>query len=199
MPDLSDDYWTPLWEFCGDKGLPVNFHIGSSDATASWYGSSPWPSLKPKSKLAIGSTMMFISNAKVICNLIISGLLERFPKLKFVSVESGIGWIPFILEGLDYAVREAGTLGDGKLSMSPLEYFRRQIYGCFWFESEDLAHTIRRVGVDNVMFETDFPHPTCLYPDPLGQAPKVFSDLTEEERRKVLSLNAARVYDIPLS
>lgn len=199
MPDLAEDYWTPLWEFCSDKGLPVNFHIGSSDATASWYGNSPWPSLRPKSKLAIGSTMMFISNAKVICNLIISGLLERFPKLKFVSVESGIGWIPFILEGLDYAVREAGTLGDGKLSMSPIEYFRRQVYGCFWFENDDLANTIRRVGVDNVMFETDFPHPTCLYPAPLEQVPRVFADLSDEERRKVLSLNAALVYNIPLS
>lgn len=51
-------------------------------------------------------------------------------------------------------------MGDGKLSMSPLDYFRRQVYGCFWFENEDIAHTISRVGVDNVMFETDFPRPT---------------------------------------
>lgn len=77
-------------------------------------------------------------------------------------------------------VREAGTMGDGKLSMPPMDYFRPQVYGCFWFEN-------------------NFPHPTCLYPDPLSQAPGVFADLTVEERRKVLSLNAAKVYNIPLA
>jgi predicted TIM-barrel fold metal-dependent hydrolase len=199
MQDLSGDYWTPLWELCSDKSLPVNFHIGASDATQSWFGQSPWPSLTPNYKLALGSTMMFISNAKVLCNLIATGLLERFPRLKFVSVESGIGWIPFILEGLEYSLSEAGCTADGKLSMTPLEYFRRQVYGCFWFENRDIAEVVRRVGVDNCMFETDFPHPTCLWPKPLSHAKTSLGGLTAEERRKVLSTNAARVYNIPLN
>jgi uncharacterized protein len=198
MQDLSGDYWTPLWELCSDKKLPVNFHIGASDSTMSWYGESPWPSLRPEEKLAVGGTMMFISNAKVLLNLITSGLLERFPKLNFVSVESGLGWIPFILETLDYSLAESGAHRLDKLSMSPFDYFRRQIYASFWFEGRDTAAAIRRVGVDNVMFETDFPHPVCLYPRPLEQARKGLGDLTLEERRKVLSTNAARVYGIPL-
>jgi predicted TIM-barrel fold metal-dependent hydrolase len=198
MQDLSGDYWTPLWELCSDKGLPVNFHIGASDSTMSWYGDSPWPSLQPEEKLAIGGTMMFISNAKVILNLITSGLLERFPKLNFVSVESGLGWIPFVLETLDYSLVEAGARRTNKLSMSPIEYFRRQMYASFWFEGRDTSNAIRRVGVDNVMFETDFPHPVCLYPRPLEQVHDALADLTSEERRKVLSGNAARVYNIPL-
>ena len=198
MQDLSGDYWTPLWELCSDKGLPVNFHIGASDSTMSWYGDTPWPSLQPEEKLAVGGTMMFISNAKVILNLITSGLLERFPKLNFVSVESGLGWIPFVLETLDYSLIEAGARRLNKLSMSPMEYFRRQIYASFWFEGRDASATIRRVGVDNVMFETDFPHPICLYPRPLEQVRECLADLTPDERRKVLSANAARVYNIPL-
>lgn len=198
LQDLSGDYWTPLWELCSDTGLPVNFHIGASDSTMSWYGETPWPSLAPEEKLAVGGTMMFISNAKVILNLIASGLLERFPKLNFVSVESGIGWIPFILETLEYSLAESGAGRLDKLSMSPWEYFRRQIYASFWFEGRDTAAAIRRLGVDNVMFETDFPHPICLYPRPLEQARKGLGDLTYEERRKVLSTNAARVYGIPL-
>jgi len=198
MQDLSGEYWTPLWELCSDKGLPVNFHIGASDSTMSWYGETPWPSLQPEEKLAVGGTMMFISNAKVILNLITSGLLERFPKLNFVSVESGIGWIPFVLESLDYSLAESGARRLDKLSLSPIEYFRRQIYASFWFESRDASVSIRRVGVDNVMFETDFPHPICLYPRPLEQVRDCLADLTLEERRKVLSTNAARVYNIPL-
>ena len=196
MQDLSGDYWNPLWELCCDKNLPVNFHIGASDSTYSWYGEAPWPSLNTSKKLTIGSTMLFISNAKVLSNLIVSGLLERFPKLKFVSVESGLGWIPFILEGLDYALRENGHAGTANLSMSPLEYFRRQIYACFWFEGRDLAQSIRQLGADNCMFETDFPHPTCLHPRPLEH--KGLAGLTVEERRKVLSTNAAKVYNVNL-
>lgn len=198
MDDLSGDYWTPLWEFCQDKGLPVNFHIGASDSSTTWLGDSPYPSMDVKQKLAVGSTMMFISNAKVLSNLIVSGLLERFPRLKFVSVESGIGWIPFILEALDYQLHESGAWRDGRLSMTPMDYFRRQVFACFWFEKQDFAHMARRVGIDNVMFETDFPHPTCLYPDPLSSANAALKDFTLEERRKVLSLNAARCYNIPL-
>ena len=51
--------------------------------------------------------------------------------------------------------------------MMPSEYFKRQMYACFWFEQHDVAATLEQVGVDNVLFETDFPHPTCLYPDSL--------------------------------
>jgi predicted TIM-barrel fold metal-dependent hydrolase len=199
LPDLSQDDWTPLWELCSDKELPVNFHIGASEATMDWMGSSPWPSLSAERKLALGSTMMFVSNAKTMCNLITSGVLERFPKLKFVSVESGIGWIPFILEALEYEHFEAGANVDKSLSLTPLEYFRRQIFGCFWFEKRSLADTIRRVGVDNCMFETDFPHPTCLYPHPLDTAVQALAGLTPEETRKVMSGNAAKLYKIPLN
>jgi predicted TIM-barrel fold metal-dependent hydrolase len=199
MQDLSGDYWTPLWELCSDKGLPVNFHIGASDSTMSWYGDSPWPSLSPGKKLTIGGTMMFFSNAKVMANLIVSGLLERFPRLKFVSVESGLGWIPFLLDALEYGLRENGAEGRANLSMSPIEYFRRQIFACFWFEAGDghVADTIRRLGVDNCMYETDFPHPTCLFPNSLEQS-QGLGTLAFEERAKVLSLNAARVYQLDL-
>lgn len=195
MQDLSGDYWTPLWEFCSAHDLPVNFHIGASDTSASWWGSSPWPSVEQKGKLAIGSTMLFIGNARVLINLIVSGLLERFPKLKVVSVESGIGWMPFILEAIEYSMIESGSK---TLPLTAKEYFRRQVYGCFWFENEDLVHTARQVGIDNVMFETDFPHPTCVYPDPLDHVRPMMAKFTREEREKVMSLNAARVYNIDL-
>lgn len=195
MQDLSGDYWTPLWEFCSAHDLPVNFHIGASDTSASWWGSSPWPSVEQKGKLAIGSTMLFIGNARVLINLIVSGLLERFPRLKVVSVESGIGWMPFILEAIEYSMIESGSK---TLPLTAKEYFRRQVYGCFWFENEDLVHTARQVGIDNVMFETDFPHPTCVYPDPLDHVRPMMAKFTPEERKKVMSLNAARVYNLDL-
>ena len=150
-------------------------------------------------KLTIGSAMMFIGNSQVVANLIISGLLERFPKLKFVSVESGVGWLPFLLEALEYQIAESGAGIDGRYSMTPLEYFRRNIFACFWFEHEDFAYVARKLGIDNVMFESDFPHPTCLYPDPLESAHRSLAGFSDEEKAKVLSANAARCYNLDLS
>ena len=102
LPDLGAPYWDPMWDVCAELEMPVNFHIGASSDTFSWFGSSPWPSHDMDHMLAIGSAMMYLSNASVMANLIFSGVLERHPTVQFVSVESGIGWIPFFLQSLDY-------------------------------------------------------------------------------------------------
>jgi predicted TIM-barrel fold metal-dependent hydrolase len=198
-PDLGDRAWDPLWEVCADLGLPVNFHIGASDTSLAWFGNSPWPSQSDDKKLAIGSAMMYLTNARVIANLIFSGLLERHPTLRFVSVESGVGWIPFVLEALEHQRNETAPGSLDELTLTPLEYFRRQIYACYWFEKDDISHTLDLLGADNVLFETDFPHPTCLYPDSMVLAAPGLQSLSEEVQRKVLQDNAARLYRIPLS
>jgi predicted TIM-barrel fold metal-dependent hydrolase len=198
LPDLGEDAWNPLWEVCSDLALPVNFHIGASETTLTWYGTSPWPSMGADQKLAIGSAMMYLTNARVMANLIFSGVLERFPALKFVSVESGIGWIPFVLESLDHQLLETAPGSMDYLTMMPSEYFRRQVYGCFWFERLAPSRLIEQVGVDNVLFETDFPHPTCLYPDSAEHLASVLGDVSPEVRRKVLQDNAASLYRIPI-
>ena len=198
LPDLSDPFYQPMWEACAALDLPVNFHIGSSVSQASYFGTSPWPSLPMDNKLAVGSALLYVGNARVLANLIFSGLLERNPTLKFVSVESGIGWIPFILDALDYHCIENDVQD---LSMKPSDYFRRQMYSCFWFEGGSaLLGDIERLGADHCMFETDFPHPTCLYPQPLNGIATTFAehDVDVETRRKVLGGNAARIYNIDL-
>ncbi|WP_436778281.1 amidohydrolase family protein [Yinghuangia sp. YIM S09857] len=197
-PDFSSRAWDPLWEVCADLGKPVNFHIGAAHDSLSWFGSSPWPGLGPDQKLAVGSSMMYLTNARVIANFIYSGVLERHPRLKIVSVESGIGWIPFFLEALEHQLGETTPGSMDHLTLSPTEYFRRQIHACFWFENQDIARTIERVGADNVLFETDFPHPTCLYPDSLGIAARALEQLPPDVVRKVMQDNSARLYDLPL-
>jgi predicted TIM-barrel fold metal-dependent hydrolase len=149
-------------------------------------------------RLALGSATLFFDNARVLGNLLYSGILERFPKVKVVSVESGIGWIPFLLETLDYEAQETGSYKNGKLKMLPSEYFRRQVYGCFWFETNAPQKLIQDVGVNNVLFETDFPHPTCLYPNNRNHLQKAMGHLDENICRRVLQDNAAELYRIPL-
>ncbi len=196
--DLGERAWDPLWDVCSDLALPVHFHIGASQTSFSWYGESPWPSHSGDRRLAIGSAMLYLTNARVLANIIYSGLLERHPALKVVSVESGIGWIPFVLESLDYQLGEMAPGAMDHLSMAPSAYFRRQMYGCYWFEKHDVAHTLDVLGHDNVLFETDFPHPTCLYPDSLEQAATGLDGVPVEVQRKVLQDNAAALYRIPL-
>ena len=188
LPDLSEQYWDPLWEVCQD------FHIGASDQSMDWIGTAGWPSLTRNHRSGLAGSMMFIDNGRVIGNIIYSGLLDRFPKLKFVSVESGIGWVPFILESLDYQFQSLIT--QSNLLYKPSEYFRKNFYGCFWFEKGDLSHIIEQVGVDNCMFETDFPHVVCLHPAPLDYMEEGLARLDDESRRKVLSTNASKVYNI---
>jgi predicted TIM-barrel fold metal-dependent hydrolase len=196
LPDLGDPYWNPLWEMCQEHNLPINFHIGASEQVMDWIGSQYWPSLSEERRLVISSTMLFANNGRVMANIMMSGLLDRYPKLQFVSVESGLGWVPFLLDALEYQYRENNTTA--ALELTPFEYFQRNFYACFWFEHRHLGRLIQATGVDNVMFETDFPHPTCLYPDALERSAPALAALTHEERRKIMSANAARVYSIPV-
>ena len=134
----------------------------------------------------------------MIGNLIYSGVLERFPTLQFVSVESGVGWIPFLLKALDYQVGEMTPGSMDNLSMAPSDYFRRQIHSCFWFERSGIAEAIESVGAEHLMFETDFPHPTCIYPDGLEYADAALEGVDDDTIAGIMGLNAARLYDIPL-
>lgn len=198
LPDLGERAWDPFWEACAEHDLPVNFHIGASDTSMTWYGTSPWPSQDDERKLAIGSAMMYLSNARVLANLIFAGVLERFPTVRFVSVESGVGWIPFFLESLDYQLHESAPRVVDALSMLPSEYFRRQVYGCFWFEANALGPAIEALGAERLLFETDYPHPTCLYPDPVPWVERALAGLDEPTVGMLLQDNAAELYRIPL-
>jgi predicted TIM-barrel fold metal-dependent hydrolase len=194
IPDLAHEHWYPLWEVCEDKNLPINFHIGSSETSIDWMGQQGWPSLTRDLRSGIMGAMIFFNNGKTVSNLIYSGMLDRYKGLKFVSVESGVGWVPFLKEALDYQLQEiAETKGFEK---QPSEYFKSNFYFCFWFEKTDISDTLHRVGIENCLFETDFPHPTSLYP--IDNLESRLANLTAEDRAKVLSLNAAKLYNIRL-
>ena len=189
LPALHDPRWDPLWDAAQSRGLPVNFHIGSGGAPMRIWGRS-YP---PARLFAALSTMAQMGNMVCLTNLIYSGLLDRFPRLKFVSVESGVGWIPFMLESLDYQFDENGV---DDLELRPSEYFRRQIYGSYWFES-DIGAALEKLGEDNLMFETDFPHATCLYPGVREKTLAGVEGLSPAVQRKLLYETAVRVYQLP--
>jgi uncharacterized protein len=193
LPTFNDDHWAPLFELCDDKEIPVNFHI----ATGGIDGFSvTWKDLPFQKKLAVGAMLFYIGNAATLANFIVSGLLDKYTKMKIVSVESGIGWIPFLLEALEYQMDE--MMPEHKMDRRPVEYFRDQMFASFWFEKIAPSKMLDLIGPDNVMFETDFPHPTALYPDPQAHLTEVLADVDKSLVRKILQENAERCYNLDL-
>lgn len=201
-PSLGDPHWDALWAVAQDLEMSVNFHIGGGDQSAM---TMLHPSSGIHANFASFPVTFFVGNCRTIATLIGSGICHRFPRLKFVSVESGIGWIPFALQALDWMWVECGVRGEHpEYDLLPSEYFRRQMYGCFWFEhgmSFDAA--LDYLGPDCILYETDFPHPTSMSPGPVSSAvmPKEFiktnfSHYSEDVMRKILHDNAASLYHV---
>jgi len=178
----------------------VNFHIGSGDFTSSIKDTR---GLQWRTNFARASSLMMMNNMKCVADLLFGGVCHRFPGLKLVSVESGIGFLPSILETFDWQWRNGGITGEHpEYDLLPSEYFRRQIYATFWFERDSAAFGIAQLA-DNIMYETDFPHPTCQFPGPQtpAQHPSdyvtdVLGHLDDAVVDKLLVENARRVYGL---
>jgi predicted TIM-barrel fold metal-dependent hydrolase len=190
-----------MWASAQELGLPVNFHIASGDMSLQ-------DGLNPENgdhaNYASMGVSFFMGNARTIAQLICGGICHRFPELDFVSVESGIGWLPFALDSLDWQWKNCGVaLEHPEYELLPSEYFKRQIYGCFWFERETALHALEILGDDNVLFETDFPHPTSMSPGPASGAippqdyiAQALGELPRPTLDKLLHDNAARIYHL---
>jgi predicted TIM-barrel fold metal-dependent hydrolase len=124
-------------------------------------------------------------------------VLPRYPRLRFISVESGIGFIPFVLEACDYAFDYSQIRRQRpEFELKPSEYFARQVYSCFWFEQHAPQRLLDLIGEDNVLFETDYPHPVCLYGNVREKIEAGLRDAKPTVRRKLLFENAARLYKV---
>jgi predicted TIM-barrel fold metal-dependent hydrolase len=197
QPLLGDPHWNPLWEVAVELDLPISFHIGSGNME---------DGLQREKMAAYGrlatftelSVNVFLRNGMQLNDLLMSGVLARYPQIKFVSVESGIGWIPFVLEAMDYQFRDNRVPEERpEFDRLPSEYFARNVYACYWFEQTAPRRLIDKVGVDNILFETDFPHPTSLYGDEVHERiTGGLSDCEESVRRKILWENAQKLYKV---
>lgn len=202
LPSLVSRHWDPLWSLAESIGFSINFHIGSGDLPAGLFEEGQ--DLGAHAKHAIVSVGLFHANANTIANLTIGGVCHRFPKLNFVSVESGVGYLPFLLEALDWQYLNSGVHKERpEYDLLPSEYFQRQIYACFWFERSTVLHAIQQLGPDNFLYETDFPHPTSQTPGPASYAQppneyanELLSDLPTGQTRKILYDNAAALYGL---
>jgi uncharacterized protein len=190
LPHLTDPYWYPVWDVCQELDLPVHIH-GSAGVRA---GGSvrKWSGYTPRQAHSAMTATSAVTPAQVVPHLIFSGLTEKFPRLKIVFAEAGIGGLNYVLAACDHEWESRRLWTEG-LTTRPSETVRRQIYVNFWFEAEGikLRHDI---GIDNIMWESDFPHVASYYPRSWQEVNRVLEGVPAQDRRKLLYENAIRVY-----
>ncbi|HEY4126144.1 MAG TPA: amidohydrolase family protein [Rhizomicrobium sp.] len=183
--------WAPFWEAVSEINLPVSFHAFGLDMVD--VTGFDEVSKKRAHAAALVSAQMGRASRLVI-DIIMGGVLERFPTVKVVFAEAGVGWLAHVLDRMDMLWEEEFQKGLG-LPRPPSEYWRRQCATCFQNEKH-AAKLIDIVGSDNIMWASDFPHPDGLWPDSQKFIKDQFWDLSPDLREKITYGNAARLYGL---
>ena len=191
LPSIHDvnRFWEPFLQACEDTETVINMHIGSS---------SKMPSTSPDAPFMVSSTLTFSNAMGSMCDWVLSGTFVRFPKLKIAYSEGQVGWMPYVMERMDKLWEERGDL-DGigtPLPEKPTSYLTN-VFGCV-FDDEIGLRNRDVVGMDQIMFETDFPHLDSTFPHTLEVAQRMVSraGLSEEETYKLMRGNAIKAYGL---
>jgi len=190
LPSIHSGFWDPLFAACQDTGTVVCMHIGSS---------SKMPATSADAPTAVAATLSFGNAMASLSDFLFSGVLVRFPTLKLAYSEGQIGWLPYILERADDVWTEHRAWGGVKdiIPEPPSTYYYRQVYGCFFRDKHGLD-SLEQVGVDNITFETDYPHTDSTWPNSKQVATDMMRHLPEDVRYKIIRGNAIRMLGLDL-
>jgi predicted TIM-barrel fold metal-dependent hydrolase len=188
LPSIFDEYWEPILAACAETDTVISLHVGSS-------GMVEFPPGAPS--IQLGATLFGQLSLTACAEWVWSGWAVKQPNLKIAMAEGGIGWVAMLLDRLENIVDRSGYALDGFGGLRPADVLRRN----FWFCTIDDPSTIVTrdvIGVDHIMFETDYPHGDGTWPDTQALIEQVWGELPVDELRKMLHLNAARLYRHPL-
>ena len=189
LPDYWDTRYDPLWRAISEAGLPICLHIGLNTQLEDLARRDPTP------QKGIFVPMVPMSAGEQFGMWLLTGIFERFPELRVVFVEPGIGWVAWWLATVDDMAARQGYDYPG-LKMAPSDYFRRNVLLTFIDEPNVITHARHIIGVENVMWSSDYPHPVTSWPHSQAIAEQVTAGLSAAERDLVLYGNAARVWNI---
>jgi len=186
----------PLWAVCEQLDVVVNHHSGGGSPD---YGPYPVAGV-----LWIAETTFF--SRRALTHLLLGGVFERFPRLRFVVTEQGASWIPPLLAQLDgyHAQMKTGRIGELKytpeevLPLAPSEYFARNCWVGASFPSPVEAASRHNIGLDRYMWGSDYPHHESTYPYTREGLRRAFAGTDPSELQQVLAGNAAAVYGFDL-
>ena len=184
-----DSSYDPLWATIEETGIAISQHVGANQYLFQLMAHDPTPAK------GIFQSLPPIFMAEIIANWIVSGLLERFPGLKIVLVEAGLSWIPYYIERLDTMAHRHGWDNLNMLAEKPSAYWHRSMAATF--EEDEFGIEIRhRLGVENLMWATDYPHPDSTWPESQKVIKTHFKNVPEDETRAIIGGNAARFYGL---
>jgi predicted TIM-barrel fold metal-dependent hydrolase len=190
VPHINESIYDPLWAACQELGVPICFHAGASSAIQI----PAYEGYSPTIAAAFQAITRPASSVSVLVNLLISKILMRFPELKVVFAESGLGWGAYLLEYTDFQAT-GDQLPQNGYDLMPSQMFKRQCYLVGWYDQASLR--VRRyIRTENILWSSQFPLATSTWPNTKEALAKSFDGVDESERRKILWQNAAELYKI---
>ncbi len=185
LPSLYTSYWDPLFSACVETGTVINLHVGSS-------GTTFVPS--QKSAPAVIGALFPINAMAAAADWLFSDVLLRFPDLKLVLSEGGLGWVPILFDRLEIMARQLdyrSQFGE----CTPYEILQRNFYYAVLYEPRAMAHR-DLVGTDHILVEIDYPHPDSIWSDAQALLRHQFSGIPEDDVDKMTHLNAREIYGL---
>jgi uncharacterized protein len=192
LPPYWDTIYDPLWDALSDHGVPISMHVGGN----SYLFSQVLPEDATPFK-GIFQCLPPIHMSELIADWIISGVLERFPSLRVVFVEAGIGWIPYFLERLDTMAEMHGwdTFPAKAIREKPSFYWYRNMAATF--ETDHVGmRLLDLIGYENLMWATDYPHPDSTWPRSQEVLQEHFAGLDRDKVELIASGNVTRIYKL---
>jgi predicted TIM-barrel fold metal-dependent hydrolase len=190
QPDYHDARYERLFSAIEETGMPVCNHIGLNTGLNTLADRDPTP------RLAWTMTCMPLSSCEALGMWLLTGPLVRHPKLKVVFVEPGLGWVAYYLYFLDDMVLRQGyefPILEGEL---PSYYYHRNMAMTFIDEPDPIKHLLPRLGVENVMWSSDYPHPVSTWPKSTTIVEELFVDTPPADRDLMVSGNARRIWGL---
>ena len=208
LKPLWDPYWDPLWAVINETGLPLHFHtvggyvpehirqimfIGSDPTRANLPGAPNVPLPVARAAFATNITHFQINMANILTSMIFGGVLEKYPRIRLILGESGIGWIPYVLWRMDAEWED--QFQDLSLKMKPSDYWRRQCKATFQFDKIG-TKLVDDIGVETLMWGSDYPHPDGVWPESSKYIEEQFGHLPKDVVHKITCENAGKFYGL---